>query len=44
MTTASLRASATIALRWPRRFATAIAQAFSQDHFETRVSKTCAAS
>jgi hypothetical protein len=44
MMTASLRASATIARRWPRRFATAIAQAFSQDHFATRVSNTCAAS
>lgn len=44
MMTASLRASATIALRWPRRLATFMAQAFSQDHFDTRVSSTCAAS
>jgi hypothetical protein len=39
MTAASLRASATMARRRPRRFATAMAQAYSQDHFETRVSK-----
>ena len=44
MMTASLRASATIALRWPRRLATCMAQAFNQDHFVTRVSSTCAAS
>ena len=44
MMTASLRASATIARRWPRRLATSIAQAFNQDHFVTRVSSTCAAS
>lgn len=41
---ASLRASATIALRMPRRLATFIAQAFSHDHFVTRTSMICAAS
>lgn len=40
MITASRRASATIAFLRPRRFATFIAQAFSHDHFFTRVNMT----
>ena len=44
MRTAKRRASATMAFRTPRRLATFIAQAFNQDHFFTRVSRTWAAS
>lgn len=40
---ASLRATATIARRSPRRLATAMPQAFSADHRWTRVSKVSAA-
>jgi hypothetical protein len=42
--TASLRATATLALRMPMRLATRMPQAFSADHFWTRVSNTPAAS
>jgi hypothetical protein len=42
--TASLRATATLALRSPLRLASLIPQAFSADHFGTRVSSTPAAS
>jgi hypothetical protein len=42
--TASLRATATLALRSPLRLASLIPQAFSTDHFGTRVSSTLAAS
>src|SRR5262245_9196958 len=42
--TASLRATATVALRSPFRLASLIPQAFSADHFGTRVSNTPAAS
>src|SRR5580704_14339227 len=42
--TASFRATATLALRNPLRFASQIPQALSVDHFATRVSKTLAAS
>src|SRR4029450_11230044 len=42
--TASLRATATLALRSPLRLASLIPQAFSADHFGTRVSSTLAAS
>src|SRR5438034_10987262 len=42
--TASLRATATLALRSPFRLASLIPQAFSADHFGTRVSSTLAAS
>src|SRR3954471_2536239 len=41
--TASLRATATVARRKPRRFAIAVPQAFSADHRVTRVSRLCAA-
>ena len=44
MMTAKRRANATIALRRLPRLAMFIAQAFSQDHFFTRVSMTWAAS
>jgi hypothetical protein len=44
MITASLRASAVIALARPRRLATDIAQAFNHDHFLTTESRVCAAS
>ncbi|AFL51211.1 hypothetical protein USDA257_c26370 [Sinorhizobium fredii USDA 257] len=37
MTTASLRANATLAFFLPRRFAMFIAHAFNQHHFTTRV-------
>jgi len=43
-TTASRRASATIAFFMPRRLAICIAQALSQDHRVERTSMTCAAS
>ena len=43
MMIASLRATATIARRKPRRLATAMPQAFSADHRWTRVSKVSAA-
>src|SRR5215472_7841439 len=42
--TASLRATATLALRSPLRLASLIPHAFSVDHFGTRVSSTLAAS
>src|SRR5262249_39056 len=42
--TASFRATATLALRSPLRFASLTPQAFSTDHFATRVSSTLAAS
>jgi hypothetical protein len=42
--TASLRATATLAFRSPFRLASLIPQAFSADHFGTRVSSTPAAS
>src|SRR5262249_8744225 len=42
--TASLRATATLALRSPLRLASLIPQAFSADHFGTRLSSTSAAS
>src|SRR5439155_12162281 len=42
--TASLRATATVALRSPFRLASLIPQAFNADHFGTRVSSTPAAS
>src|SRR5262249_30782649 len=42
--TASLRATATLALRRPLRLASLMPQAFSADHFGTRVSSTLAAS
>jgi hypothetical protein len=42
--TASLRATATVAFRSPFRLASLIPQAFSPDHFGTRVSNTPAAS
>src|ERR1700745_2905143 len=42
--TASLRATATFALRSPLRLASLIPQAFSADHLGTRVSSTPAAS
>jgi hypothetical protein len=42
--TASFRATATLALRSPIRFASGIPQALSVDHFAMRVSKTLAAS
>src|SRR5215813_13222212 len=41
---ASLRATATVAFRSPFRLASLIPQAFSADHFGTRVSSTPAAS
>src|SRR5215471_7371268 len=41
--TASLRATATVAFRSPFRLASLIPQAFSADHFGTRVSSTPAA-
>src|SRR3954469_1416721 len=41
--TASLRATATVARRRPRRLAIAVPQAFSADHRVTRVSRLCAA-
>lgn len=43
MMTASLRASATMAFRMPRRLAMFIAQAFSHDHFLTLIIKVWAA-
>src|SRR5215475_15931904 len=43
-TTASLRATATVAFRSPLRLASLMPQAFSADHFGTRVSSTLAAS
>lgn len=43
MITARRRAKATIAFGRPRRLATCMAYALSQDHFWTRVSMTCAA-
>src|SRR5262245_7068804 len=43
-TTASFRATATLALRSPLRFASRMPQALSVDHFATRVSSTLAAS
>src|ERR1700735_2956703 len=43
-TTASFRATATLALRSPVRFATLMPQALSADHLATRVSITLAAS
>src|ERR1700730_1015841 len=43
MITASLRATATVARRKPRRLAIAVPQAFSADHRVTRVSRECAA-
>lgn len=43
-TVASLRASATFARFMPRRFATSIAQRFSVENLEARVSMICAAS
>src|SRR6516225_2050471 len=42
--TASLRATATLALRSPFRLASLMPQAFNADHFGTRVSNTPAAS
>src|ERR1700746_3914761 len=42
--TASLRATATLALRSPFRLASLVPQALSADHFGTRVSSTPAAS
>src|SRR4029078_9246053 len=42
--TASLRATATLALRSPLRLASLTPQAFTADHFGTRVSRTPAAS
>ena len=42
--TASLLASATMARRMPRRWATRMPQAFSHDHFLLWVSIDCAAS
>src|SRR4026208_249372 len=42
--TASFRATATLALRSPLRFASRMPQALSADHFATRVSSTLAAS
>src|SRR4029450_13377377 len=42
--TASFRATATLALRSPLRFASRMPQALSADHFATRVSDTLAAS
>ena len=42
--TASLRATATLALRSPLRLASFAPQAFTADHFGTRVSRTPAAS
>src|SRR5215510_7335545 len=42
--TASFRATATLALRNPHRFASRMPQALSVDHFATRVSSTLAAS
>src|SRR5215475_13438199 len=42
--TASLRATATLALRNPLRLVSLVPQAFSADHFGTRVSSTPAAS
>src|SRR5260370_11969463 len=42
--TASFRATATLALRSPLRFASLMPQALSADHFATRVSSTLAAS
>ena len=42
--TASFRATATLALRSPLRFASRMPQALSADHFATRVSRTLAAS
>src|SRR5215475_1354183 len=42
--TASLRATATLALRSPLRLVSLMPQAFSADHFGTRVSSTPAAS
>jgi hypothetical protein len=42
--TASLRATATLALRSPLRLVSVVRQAFSADHFDTRVSSTPAAS
>src|SRR5215470_16172147 len=42
--TASFRATATLALRSPLRFARRMPQALSADHFATRVSSTLAAS
>jgi hypothetical protein len=42
--TASFRATATLALRSPVRFASRMPQALSADHFATRVSSTLAAS
>src|SRR5689334_1745844 len=42
--TASLRATATLALRSPLRLVSLVPQAFSADHFGTRVSSTPAAS
>src|ERR1700756_2596295 len=42
--TASLRATATVAFRSPLRLASLMPQAFSADHFGTRVSNTPAAS
>src|SRR6185436_1555835 len=42
--TASFRATATLALRSPLRFASLTPQALSADHFATRVSSTFAAS
>ena len=41
--TASLRATATLALRSPFRLASFVPQDFSADHFGTRVSSTPAA-
>ena len=41
--TASLRATATVARRRPRRLAIPVPQAFSVDHRVTRVSRLCAA-
>jgi hypothetical protein len=42
MMTANRRANATMAFFSPRRLATFTAQAFSHDHFCTRVIMTCA--
>ena len=44
LATRALRATATLALRSPLRFASRIPQALSVDHFATRVSRTLAAS
>ena len=44
MTTASLRASATLALRIPARLATPIAHVLSEDSLQRRVRMTLAAS